>query len=236
MNTITLTLTALLTLSSWSSAAGSLPVISDKDFADTLNEALLPFQAKDAFAQTGACGVVDAVTVRPFSLEEAVAGLTPCFSSLAAVYGTKLSLKPEAQGLAIETGLTSATSPLLRDLNYGLQKRHGFLMGHPVQVRRGTAPERRSRLQSVIDGCVRTMVISRIDSGADFLKVYGGCLKQEPSIKEAAPSKAHQLGLNVLAAGTQPEVESLNGVVAVRALNGLVEILVVAYPHPVALP
>lgn len=235
MNKITFALTTLISLSSWS-AAGSLPVISEKDFVRTLNEAFVPFQPKDAFSQAGACAMVDAVTLRPVSVEEAVSGLQPCLSAIASAYGTELSLKSDAEGLAIETGLTSATSPLLRDLNYGLQKRQNRLLGHPVQVRRGVVPQRRSRIQAVVDGCIRTMVIGRIDSGADFLKVYGGCLKQEPSIKEASPSKSHQLGLNVLAAGTQPEVESLNGAVSVRALNGLVEILVVAYPQTVALP
>lgn len=236
MNKITFALTTLLSLSSWSSAAGSLPVISEKDFVRTLNETLLPFQAKDAFAQSGACAVIDAVTVRPVSMEEAMAGLQPCLSAIASAYGTELSLKSEANGLVIETGLTSATSPLLRDLNYGLQKRQNRLLGHPIQVRRSVVPQRRSRIQAVVDSCIRTMVIGRIDSGADFLKVYGGCLKQEPSIKEASPSKSLQLGLNVLATGTQPEVESLNGLVSVRAMNGLVELLVVAYPQSVALP
>jgi hypothetical protein len=236
MNKITLAAAALLTLSPLSFASSSLPVISDKDFVQTVNEALLPFQAKDAFAQAGSCGIVDAKTIRPFTIDEAISGLQPCLFDLSSIYEVRLALKVDADGLVIEAESAAAGMSLLRDLGYGLQGRQNRLLGYPVKVRRGLTAVRQSRVQAMVDGCITTMALRRIDSGADFLQVYGGCLSRERSIKAVRPSEGQKLGLTLLVAGEQPEVESLNGIVRVPSLDGMVELLVVAYPEKIALP
>lgn len=236
MKNITLAVAALLILSSRGFAAVQVMPLTDMAFAHSVAEIIEPFQAKDAFASAGVCGIVDAKFFRPFSVEESIEALKPCFEALSAVYGTELSLKPEAKGLVLETGLTTLGSPLLRDLEQGLSRRDHRLLGHPVIVRRAMVPSRMSRVQEVIEACMKPMVIRKIETGADFLKVYGGCLAQDKAIKEVRASASQKLGLTVLAAGDQPQVESLTGMVSVLALNGRVELQVIAYSEQLNLP
>lgn len=236
MNNITLAVAGLLLLASRGFAATQIMPLTDSAFAHSVAEVIEPFQAKDAFASAGVCGIVDAKFFRPFSVAETVEQLKPCFDALAAIYGTELSLKPEAKGLVLETGLTTLGSPLLRDLQLGLSRRDNRLLGHPIIVRRAMVPSRSSRVQDVIDGCMKPMVLRKIETGADFLKVYGACLAQDKAIKEVRPSASRKLGLTVLAAGDQPQVESLTGVVSVIALNGRVELQVIAYSGQLNLP
>jgi hypothetical protein len=211
-------------------ALAVLPV-SAQDFS-TVDELRAALQARDAFSETGDCGIVDAKTLRPFEREEAVTALQPCFTALSKRYGASVRLAADQKGLALllDSNVTM-TSPLRRDLGRALERRENALLGHPVVLRRaGDEPARLSSLQRQYDECLKPMVLRRIDSSADFLKYYGACFSKDFQIQ---PSPAHKLGLMVQGAGT---TDALNGVIRVLAQGGEVELMVMAYSETLDLP
>lgn len=204
---------------------------SAQDFSRSADELLAGLRGRDAFSSVEDCGLVDAKTLRPFTREEALSSLKPCFASLSRAYGAEVKLAADKGGLAvvIDAGVT-LTSPLRRDLSHALQSRDHRLLGHPVVLRRaGDELPRASRLQESFDACPKPMVLRKIESSSDFLKHYGGCFKGY----EIRPSPAHKLGLMVRAGG---DVSALNGVISVLASNGEVELLVMAYNETLELP
>lgn len=211
-------------------ALAVLPV-SAQDFA-TVDELRASLQARDAFAETGDCGIVDAKTLRPFEREEAVEALQPCFAALSKRYRARIQLSADQKGLALvlDSNVTM-TSPLRRDLSRALHNRENMLLGHAVILRReGDAPARVSSLQKQYDECLKPMVLRKIESSGDFLKHYGACFTKDFRIQ---PSPAHKFGLMVQAAGS---VDALNGVIRVLAQNGEVELMVMAYSETLDLP
>lgn len=211
-------------------ALAVLPV-SAQDFT-TVDELRASLQARDAFSETGDCGIVDAKTLRPFEREEAVSALQPCFAALSKRYHAQVKLTSDQKGLALvlDSNVTM-TSPLRRDLGRALQNRENMLLGHVVVLRReGEQAARVSSLQKQFDECLKPMVLRKIETSGDFLKHYGSCFAKDFRIQ---PSPAHRLGLMVQAAGS---VDTLNGALRVLAVSGEVELMVMAYSETLDLP
>ncbi len=220
----------------------------EPDFERDVREGLRAFQAKDAFQEVQACWIADAMPLRPFTLEQAVRLLEPCAEGLSSLYQVPVSVR---QGLAASGGdfsvqlqgivFTIKSAPLgsaaLRDLSRGLNLRRGRLLGHPAVARR-EEQKPRSAAQEAVDRCVLPAVLRKIESGSDFLRTYGRCIREDSSLKvrEIRPSETDPMAVTLLSSADRPTIESLNGYVAVESEKGLVEILVLAYPEVVFLP
>jgi len=218
-------------------AAGSA---SAQSFETQVVESLRPFILEDAFANVGACGVLDMKTIRPFSLDEASDLVKPCMDGVAKKYSAKAvteagfisapqSGMPGKTGLLIKTDMVPG-SKAHRDLLASLARREGRLLGHTAKVLTGDelAHTAVSTLQKALDGCMR--------SGEDFVKIYGSCLTRnaELKIKEIRPSDG--LSVTVKTDATGSTVEAYNGFVTVNAGKGPVQVMVVAYGSQVYLP
>lgn len=92
--------------------------------------------------------------------------------------------------------------------------------------------------QDALDACLIPTIVRKIESGADFIRHYGGCLAQQRSLRvvEMRQSPAQKLGVILLSQAERPVVARLTGPVKVVAENGPVEIQLVAYSNPVYLP
>ncbi|MBI3553229.1 MAG: hypothetical protein HY077_12105 [Elusimicrobia bacterium] len=224
----------------------------EPDFQQSLNEAMIPMKPKDAFLGVPACGVLDAKTLRAYTLPEAVKVIAPCMSAVSTRYA--LSLKADRGvvgtvkngrgailGIVMTAGTTTRVgNSMVRDLNYGISLRGGYLLGFKAVVRgeNDPAPVVPSLAQEALDRCVMPMVIRSIESGEDFIKYYGGCLRRAPELKveDLKPWTGHQLGVLILTGEEGAAAEGLNGVVTVNGAKGPVNLDVVAYPKNVFLP
>lgn len=213
----------------------ALPAFAaENDFARPGQDLLASLQPQDVISATPECGIADSKTLRPFSRDEALKSLSPCFNALSAKYGSVVALEAAPRGLAVVLEKTvTMTSPLRRDLGFSLQRRDYRLLGQTVSLVREGEKSRVSRLQEQFDACPKPMVVRKIKSSEDFLKYYGGCVNQ--SGIEVRPSPGHQLGLMVRGA-SRPQIESYNGVLTVMSTDGLVEMIVMAYPEQLDLP
>lgn len=92
--------------------------------------------------------------------------------------------------------------------------------------------------QSALDRCILPMVVRKVESGADFIRYYGGCLNRAPELKIKAlkQSPGHRLGVLVLSAAEKPALDRLNGSVSVNTETGPVKVLLMAYSETVYLP
>ncbi|MEK7859410.1 MAG: hypothetical protein AAB320_09745 [Elusimicrobiota bacterium] len=218
-------------------------------FENSLNRILLPFQPKDAFAGVGACGIVDAKTLRPWTHAEALATLAPCLREVSQRYGTNVSVasgfvpsrdsRGILAGIVLMTGQTAIGSPLLLDLNDAIARRGGRLLGFPARVGRdGDGIPARSRVQGALDRCMLPMVVRKIESSEDFIKIFGRCITQDSEIKvsEIQAAVNRPLAVTLLTDSEGAAAESLNGSVIVNTGSGPVEISVLAYPKALALP
>jgi len=221
--------------------------LPEPSFDAIVNDAVGAVAPSDAFAGLAECRILDARTIRPYSLEEAVAAVGPCLAAVSRRYGEGVSAmagvveaapgKPPVMGLLIETGPAAVTSPMLRDLSHSLSLRNALLLGQPAKVSR-EAEALRSPVQEALDKCVVPMVVRAIDSSEDFLRFYGRCIRQSEPLKvqDIKPAPGRKLAVIILSAADEPTVRSLNGKVCVNTGCGPVEILVLAYPKAATPP
>ena len=195
----------------------------------------------DAFAGVAECASLDVKTFRPFTLDEASDMAAPC---LAAV-GRKLSAsveieagflaaahggRPARTGLVIKTDL-AAGSKGHRDLMSALSRRENRILGHVVRLLTPGEPalDSVSSVQAAMSQCIMTTVVRDIQTGADFVKIYGRCLSGNPDLKIKDIRAGQGLSVDVKTAHTAAEqVNALNGFVVVNAGKGPVRIRIVA--------
>jgi len=224
----------------------------EPDFNLTLNNAMLPLQPKDAFLGLPTCSAVDAKTLRAWTLPEAVNVIAPCLSAVSAHYA--ISLKADrgvvgvlssghgaALGIVITAGATTLVgNSMARDVNYAISQRGGKLLGFTAILRRegDPMPAIPSLAQDAIDRCMLPMIVRKIETGADFIQYYGGCLRRAPELKvvDLKPWAGHQLGVMILTNDEAAAAESLDGVVTVHGDKGPVSVDMVAYPKTVFQP
>jgi hypothetical protein len=222
--------------------------VSAQSFETQVVDSLRPFILEDAFAEVGACGVLDIKTLRPFNLDEAADLVKPCMDGVAAKYSAKAVTEagflsapqsglPGKAGLLIKTDMT-AGSKAHRDLLASLSRREGRLLGHLTKVltKDEVAPSAISTLQKAIDGCMLLTVVRDVRSGDDFVKIYGKCLTRNPELKITEIRPAEGLSVTVKTDATGSQVEAYNGFVTVNAGKGPVQVMVVAYGSQVYLP
>ena len=217
-------------------------------FESQVVDGLKPFVADDAFAGVGECGVLDIKTIRAIPLDEAADMIKPCIDGVARKYAAQAATEtgfvsapqsgqPGKAGLLIKTDLAPGSKGH-RDLTLALSRRDGRLLGHVTKLmtRNETAPASLSTLQKAIDGCMLLTVVREVRSGADFVKIYGGCLTKDASLKIKEIRPADGLAVTVKTEATGPVVEAYNGFVTVNAGKGPVQVMVVAYGSQVFLP
>jgi len=221
-------------------------------FENTLNAAMIPLHPKDAFLGLPACGILDAKTLRAYTLPDAVKVVSPCMSAVSARYavslqaergivGTVQNGRGAILGIVLSAGTTRLVgNSMVRDVNYSISLRGGRLLGFKAVVRRQGEPEIvvPSLAQEAIDRCMLPMVIRSIESGDDFIKYYGGCLKRAPELKveDLKSWTGHRLGVMILTDSEGPAAEGLNGVVTVTGAKGPVSVDLIAYPKTNYLP
>jgi len=247
MNKLLLAL-AVATLAASASAQTESLAFQARAFETAAGEGLRPFILEDSFAGVGACGILDIKTIRAWTLDEAADLAKPCLKAVAENDGIRMELQggfiaaataghPPVTGLILKTDLVPGSKPH-RDLLASLARRDGRLLGHKVRVltQGEVLPESVSTVQAALKQCIMTTVIRDIQTSADFVKIYGGCLVKNPDLKidEIRPSA----GMTVTLKTEQPEmgVEALNGFVTVNAGKGPVQIMVIAYAARVTMP
>ncbi|MFI5346685.1 MAG: hypothetical protein ACHQ51_09960 [Elusimicrobiota bacterium] len=247
MNKILLTL-ALVAVAASARAQSESLAFGARSFEFAAAEAIQPFILEDSFAGVGACGVLDIKTIRAWTLEEAADLANPCLKAVGEKYQSPLVLQggflrassagqPAKPGLILKTDLTADSKPY-RDLVSSLARRHNELLGHQVRLlaRGEVAPESVSAVQDALKQCIMTTVVRDIQTGSDFVKIYGRCLVKNPDLKidEIRPGA----GMTVTLKTEQSDkgVEALNGFVTVNAGKGPVQIMVVAYGAQIAMP
>lgn len=261
---MTMTAAALAFVAAFTTAASAqnLPIRyqPEPDFETILHTAVAPMKGKDAFAGLAECSVLDAKTFAPVTVAQAHQMIAPCVKGVGQRYGAELTLERlaasaegevsvQVEGLAIYVpAAVAVTSPLMRDLQRGLDARQGRVLGHPVTIRRGPAPsadkpakaslEKTGLVQAALDRCLQPMVLRRIDSSEDFILYYGRCLAdaKELKIREMRPAAGRAMGITLLSLAEEPVVRGLNGPVSVVAANGPVTLTVVAYAQTTYLP
>lgn len=249
---LAITVAAFALIASRSHAGQSERLVQEgRAFNASVNQVLIPFQAKDVFRLVPQCGMLDIKTIRPFSLKEAFELLNPCIEGINSRYGVSLKARPGivslsagikggVPGIVIETGAAPIISPVMRDLNHALSNRDHRIFGHPVRViREGVIrPLSQSVVQQSIDRCMLPTVVRRIRNSADFLKIYGGCITGDKSLKvlEMRPWSGDDLVVTIQSAADRLVIESLNGTVSVNPGHGPVSVMIVAYPKRIYLP
>jgi ribosomal protein L19 len=80
------------------------------------------------------------------------------------------------------------------------------------------------------------MMVRNIQSGEDFVKVYGGCLtrNQDLKIKEIRP--ADGLMVTLLTEAQKDRAQAYNGFLTVNAGTGPVDVMIISYTPDVARP
>lgn len=250
---------ALFAAFALSASAQELPIRfqPEPDFDAILRHAVAPLKARDAFEGLDACGIVDAKTLKPFALGELERALKPCADALSARYGTEVAAERVASAQGGEFSIqiegivflvpagVAKTDAVLRDLEHGIARRGRKILGHPAFAR-PRAPESKkdkdgaelSVAQGAIDRCILPMMLRKLESGADFIKVYGTCLKRDSTLKvqDLRPSPAHALGVMLLSQAAEPTLSKISGHVVVDTEHGPVQVMIVAYPETLALP
>lgn len=211
--------------------------------SETVNDTLRQFKPVDAFAASAACAIVDARLARRPTVNEAKELLAPCLYELGERYGFHVrcdnaaaapesGLSTQVEGLLLRIpAYVPMTHPLVRDLHNALSRRNGRLFGLPAVIRRDGGSV--SAVQAALDSCALPTVLRRIETGADFLNVYGGCLRSHKALKirDAKPAPGQRLGVVLASAADDDVLRALNGSVAIPSEDGPVEILIIAYPH-----
>ena len=116
------------------------------DLATAMAQTLDSVKPHDVFSAVSSCQMIDALTFRQYSIQEAAATLNPCLKDISANYKTPVTDAigmPKTEGavsIQIEMILikipdsVTATQPLYRDLNYSLSLRNRTLFGYPAAL------------------------------------------------------------------------------------------------------
>lgn len=229
-------------------ALAAAATVRAQSFETQIEDSLRPFILEDAFAEVGACGVLDIKTIRPFSLDEAADLVKPCMDGVAAKYAAKAVTEagflsapqsglPGKAGLLVKTDMT-AGSKAHRDLVASISRREGRLLGHLTKVltKDETAPAAVSVLQKAIDGCMLLTVVRDMRNGHDFVKIYGKCLTKDPALKINEIRPGDGLSVTLKTDADDAQVTAYNGFLTVNAGKGPVQVMVMAYGPQVHLP
>ena len=235
---VSVVLAAVLAAPAARAAAGieSVWAGGGRDFGVSLNGMIKEVEPVDVFLEVDACRVVDSKSLREFSLEQAVGMLQPCESQLQARYGARLAVEagvlgPTPMGRGAVRGIlfgledsTPGGQDLLRDLRHSIGRRDGRLMGHPVRVAREgeVRTQLQSSLQDIVDGCMVAAVLRPMRNTAEFLQVYGECLRRAPGlkIKLLSASRRHERALSVRSSADSSVVSRMNGILTVPSEDG----------------
>lgn len=217
-------------------------------FETALDPAVMAFAVQDAFAGVGECGVLDIKTIRPFTLEEASDLIAPCLAAVSRKLPATLEIqagfltasqagKPAKTGLILKTDLVAGTKAH-RDLMAGLNRRENRLLGHTVRLltRGEAAPASVSAVQAALGQCILPTVVRDIQTGDDFVRIYGKCLTRNEDLKIKDIRGGQGLSVNIKTEQSGAQVESLNGFVTVNSGKGTVSVMIVAYSAGLALP
>lgn len=247
MNKILLTL-SLAALASSARAQSEALALSARAFDASAAAAISPFILEDSFAGLGACGILDIKTIRAWTLDEASDMAAPCLKAVGARYSTDMTLKgglisiategaPIKPGLILKTDLVPG-SKAHRELVSSLERRHNELLGHQVRLltRGEVAPTSISAVQEALKQCIMTTVVRDIQTGADFVKIYGSCLTKNPDLKIDELRAGRGLTVDMKTEQTSKGVEALNGFVTVNVGKGPVSVMIIAYGSQTAMP
>ncbi|MFA6003451.1 MAG: hypothetical protein WC881_05220 [Elusimicrobiota bacterium] len=214
---------------------------SEPRFNAAVESALTAYRPRDIFAAETSCAILDIKTFQPFSLPETLRQVEPCLRAVSARHALALTAEPgavagskpgAALGIILRTREASALSSGMRDLSHSLDIRGWRLLGHQVAVRRSGQPEAfaRSAAQKALDQCVLLAMVREIKTSEDFIRYYGRCITRDPALKvrDIQPWPGQELGVTLTCAASEPETRSLNGIVAVNAGMGPVQIRILA--------
>ncbi len=248
MNKIFMTLSLAVLAAGAARAQSEALALSARAFDASAAETIEPFILEDSFAGIGACGILDAKTIRAWSLDEASDIAAPCLKAVGARYSAQMTIKgglislasegaPVKPGLILKTDLIPG-SKAHRDMVASLERRRGQLLGHQVRLltRGEVAPSSVSAVQAALKQCIMTTVVRDIESGADFVKIYGSCLTKNPDLKIDELRAGRGLSVDMKTEQAPKEVEALNGFVTVNAGKGPVSVMIIAYGAQTAMP
>lgn len=247
MNKIFLALALAVTAASARAQSEAL-ALSARSFDASAEAAISPFILEDSFAGLPACRILDVKTFRAWSLDEAADIAAPCLKAVGARYSADMSIKggllsvasegaPMKPGLILKTDLVPG-SKAHRDLVASLERRHDELLGHHVRLltRGEAAPSSISAVQEALHQCILTTVVRDIQSGDDFVKIYGSCLTRNPDLKIDELRAGRGLTVDMKTEQDAKGVEALNGYVTVNAGKGPVSVMIIAYGAQTAMP
>lgn len=248
MNTLSLALAALLSLSAGANTVSDEAIWFDAYSFDSDVEQAIPPAAEDAFAGVPACAILDRRYIRPFALDEAEELAAPCIAAVLAKHqasgGVRRGFLAESvDGGAAPAGLLIRTDlPLgsrgLRDLEHALARREQRLLGHPARLLRQGEPEHApvSAIQEALGQCIMTAVVRDIRNGDDFVRVYGRCLTRNPELKIREVRGEAGLAIVVESEAERERLRSYHGFVTVNAGKGELRVMVRAEPAEAATP
>ena len=238
----------LASVAASASAQSESAAFGARAFEAQAEAAVVPMAPADAFAGVGACGVLDIKSFIPWTLEEASNLANPCLKAVGQKYAAVMvlqagELSAAAVGRPAAPGLILKTDLLLGSKGYGelaasLERRGNRILGHPVLLlsRGETAPAAMSAVQGALRRCILPDVVRPIDSGADFVKIYGSCLKHDQDLKIDDLRAGAGFTVEMQTEQSNKSVDALNGFVTVNAGKGPVQIMIVAFGAQVAMP
>lgn len=214
---------------------------SENDFASTVDFSIQLYLPTDAFAGLAECSVIDARTIRAYSLVEAAQIIKPCLAGVSRRYNAQTEIAAASlAGIEIKTGAAGFGTPIYKDLAHALSLRGGKILGHPARVLNKSQSDAASRsvVQDALDRCILPMVIRPVQSSEDFIRIYGGCITRDPAlkIKEIRPARGHRLSVTILTDVEAAAIDSFNGLISVTGDQGPVSIMVMAYAQNFNLP
>lgn len=124
----------------------TLPGEAASEFAVGVERGIYFMKPVDPF-QIPQCEIVDARFFAPLNLSQAQKTITPCLSAISRKYGVPVSIKigtPHSGSYKLDAQVEilminvsrplPITHPLVRDLDYGLSRRQGKILGFPARV------------------------------------------------------------------------------------------------------
>jgi hypothetical protein len=248
MNKLIATLSIVVLASAAARAQSEALSFSAGSFETQAAAALQPFILEDSFAGIGACGVLDIKTIRAWTLDEASDMAAPCLKAVGQRYSAQMTMQagllsaategqPIKPGLVLKTDLVPGSKPH-RDMVASLERRGGELLGHRVLLlaRGEVAPSSVSAVQEALKSCIMTTVVRDVETGADFVKIYGSCLTRNRDLKIDELRPGSGLTVDMKTELPSKGVEAMNGFVTVNAGKGPVQVMIIAYGAQVAMP
>ncbi len=124
----------------------ALPGEAASEFAIGVERGIYFMKPVDPF-EIPQCQVVDARFFAPLSLSQAQKTMSPCLSAISQKYGIPVKIKvgtPHSGSYKLDAQVEilmfnvsrplPITHPLVRDLDYGLSRRKGKILGFPARV------------------------------------------------------------------------------------------------------